>query len=142
VQRCPNALSENHISGAVKRAKATPNPPTWGNTNDSLRNEVTWGDTDVLATIIPRMEVPRHGQLVAAFSQAHSSSKAMQIIRNASAHNNRQTMEEVVALSSRYIAFEISHPTHALFWIDPSSGDYLFRHALEDLRENGSFAIT
>lgn len=138
----PQALSEQHVGGAAARAKATDKPPTWGKLADTLRKEmITWGDTDVLATILPRMGVPRYPHLLAAFSQAHESAKAMQTIRNASAHFNAETMTEVVSLSSKYSAFQITHPTQALFWTVPSSGDYLFRHALEDLKENASIAI-
>lgn len=138
----PDALSPQHVAGAAVRAKKTPAPPTWGNVATALRNEITWGDTDVLATILPRMNVPRHGHLLAAFSQAHESAKAMQTIRNASAHFNAETMAEVVNLSSKYSAFQITHPTQALFWTVPPSGDYLFRYALDDLKENASIAIS
>lgn len=138
----PNALSPQHVGGAAAKAKKTPAQPTWGNVANALRNEVTWGDTDVLATILPRMNVPRHGHLLAAFSQAHESAKAIQTIRNAAAHFNAETMADVVALSSRYVAFQITHPTQALFWTVPASGDYLFRYVLDDLKENASIAIS
>jgi len=137
----PEALSPKHVAGAAVRARKTPAPPTWGNATTALRNEITWGDTDVLATILPRMNVPRHGHLLAAFSQAHESAKAIQTIRNASAHFNAETMADVVDLSTKYSAFQITHPTQALFWTVPASGDYLFRYALDDLKENASIAI-
>lgn len=138
----PEAHSAQHVSGAAVRARKTPSPPTWGNVANALRNEITWGDTDVLATILPRMNVPRHGHLLAAFSQAHESAKAIQTIRNAAAHFNPETMADVVNLSSKYTAFQITHPTQALFWTSPASGDYLFRYALDDLKENASIAIS
>jgi len=138
----PEALSEGHVAGAAKRAKATPAPPTWRKQITLLRNEVTWGDTDTLATILPLMAVPRASHLLAAFSQAHASAKAMQTIRNAAAHTNHQTLQEVAGLSSKYLAFQTTHPVQALFWTAPHSGDYLFRDALADLKDNASDAIT
>jgi hypothetical protein len=138
----PDAHSEQHVSGAAKRAKDTATPPTWGKINALLRHEGTWGDTDLLATILPRMAVPRTSELLAAFSQANDSAKALQTIRNAAAHNNFQTLQEVNNLSSKYVAFRITHPIQALFWTVPSSGDYLLREALDDLKDNASIAIT
>jgi hypothetical protein len=137
----PDAHSEDHVSGAAKRAKSTPNPPTWGQVNALLRLEVTWGDTDLLAKILPIMAVPRSPELLAAFSQADSSAKSLQTIRNAAAHHNHQTLQEVNNLSSKYVAFRVTHPVQALFWTVPSTGDYLLTDALEDLRDNAAYAI-
>lgn len=130
----PEAHSEGHVSGAARQAKRSPAPP-WGAPNNILRLEVTWGDTDTLATIIPRMGVPRQMELTAAFSQADQSAKALQIIRNAAAHNNIETMATVMSLSSRFISFPITHPIQALFWTQPTTGTYLIQHAARDLLE-------
>lgn len=136
----PDAHSEAHVSEAARRAKkSTTNP--WGRTNSILRLEVTWGDTDTLATIVPRMLVPRHSELTAAFSQADRSAKALQIIRNAAAHHNIQTMANVVSLSSRFISFPVTHPIQALFWTQTTTGTYLIQHAVHDLLEIAEAAV-
>jgi hypothetical protein len=50
----PQALSEQLVSGAAIDAKKKPVVPTyWGTSNTSLRQEVTWGDTDVLQKSCP-----------------------------------------------------------------------------------------
>lgn len=138
----PSALSEAYVSAAAIKAKKQPSAIPWGGQNTVLRNEITWGDTDVLVSIIPRMLVPKHGQLVAAFSNGHDTVKLIQTIRNATAHNNPQTMADVLGLSSRFVAYPIAHPIHSLFWVNPVTGGYLFRDALTELGETALLAIS
>ena len=137
-----NALSEGHVSGAAIRAKATPTPPTWGRTNLILKNEPTWGDVDVLNLIIPRLGSANRAQLLAAFSSASDSAKALQTIRNASAHYNLQTMANIQGMRSQFISFPITHPIQALYWVNPISSDFLIQHALDELLEVGLAAIS
>jgi len=51
----PDALSEDHVSGAAINAKQRPHPPYWGRTNTLRRVEPTWGDPDVLTNILTRL---------------------------------------------------------------------------------------
>lgn len=136
------ALSEAHVSAAAIRAKSKASPPIWGATNTTLRFEPTWGDVDVLAKIIPHLGPTNQGQLLAAFSGGSQSAKALQLIRNAAAHNNLQTMGDVHNIRSRYLVFPITHPIQALYWVDPISKDFLVLQALEDLLDTGLAAIS
>jgi hypothetical protein len=139
----PLALSEAHVSGAAVRAKTkSVKSPYWGSTNNILRYEPTWGDVDALARVIPRLGCANQSQLLAAFSNGSQSAKAIQRIRNAAAHRNSETMLEVLAIRSQYIVFPVSHPVHALFWTEPSSGDFLVTAALNVLVESAFDAIS
>jgi hypothetical protein len=138
----PEAASEGHVSGAATRAKKSGLPPTWGSTNTVFRLEPTWGDVDVLTKIIPRMKIANGSQLLAAFSSGYQSAKALQLIRNAAAHTNAQTMGDVQNLRSAYVVFPISHPTHALYWTVPRSRDFLVLDAIETLRDASLSAIS
>lgn len=135
------AVSEADVSGAAIRAKRSPRMPYWGSPNTVLRLEPTWGDVDVLCTILARLGPTNSLQLLAGFSAGHGSSTALQKIRNGAAHTNIQTIAAIHAISSAYIAHPIVHPTHALFWIEPLSGDFLVTKAIEDLKLAGSAAI-
>jgi hypothetical protein len=137
----PDATSEAHVSGAAIRAKARPTPPYWGTPNTVLRAEPTWGDVDVLVKILTRLRPVNFAQMLAAFSSGHSSAKALQLIRNGAAHNNVQTRSEIETLRSSYVVFPISHPTHAMYWIEPSSSDFLITQAMQELKDAGSAAI-
>ena len=127
----PQATDEFEVSGAAIRAKSRPYPPYWGVSNTSLRAEPTWGDVDVLAKILTRLSPVNAGQLLAAFSSGASSAKVMQLIRNSSAHDNSQNRAELLNIQSAYIVFAINHPTHALFWVEPNSSDFLITHAMD-----------
>ncbi len=138
----PQALSEAHVSAAAMAAKQGPRSITWGTTNAILRREPTWGDTNVLASIIPRLGPANRAQLLAAFSSGHAGASALQIIRNAAAHNNGQSVDQILQLRSAYVTFQISHPTQALFWIEPQSSDFLVTRAIDELRTASQTAVS
>jgi hypothetical protein len=138
----PEALSEDHVSGAAIRAKRQPNGPFWGSQNTLLVNEPTWGDVDVLTKVLTRLRPTNSPKMLAAFSSSHRHAKALQAIRNCAAHTNQQTMANVQNLRSAYLVFPITHPTHALFWIEPNSRNYLVTGAIEELKDAGKTAVT
>jgi hypothetical protein len=138
----PDAITEAHVSGAAIRAKKQPSPPYWGTPNSQLRSEPTWGDADVLALVLTRLRPANSPKMLAAFSSAHSRAKAIQVIRNGAAHNHMQNLQEIMMLRSAYSAFPISHPTHAMFWVDPSSNDFLITHAIDTLKDAALIAIS
>lgn len=140
INALPDALSEEHVSSAAIRAKKT-TPPYWGSTNAILRYEPTWGDVDVLNNILTRLRPNNHVQLLAAFSSISSSAKALQTIRNGAAHHNHQSLKEIQRLQSAYVVFQIGHPTHAMFWVDPSTSDFLITAAIEELKAAAQAAI-
>jgi hypothetical protein len=137
----PGAGCDADVSGAAIKAKRGHNPPYWGYPNTLLRMEPTWGDINVLTTILLRLAPANMPQLVAGFSSGHARASALQKIRNGAAHFNAQTLGDIHAISSAYLAFPIVHPLHALFWVDPVSSDFLVTKAIEDLRTAGSDAI-
>lgn len=136
-----DAASEHHVSSAAILAKSRPHPPYWGSTNTVLRVEPTWGDVDVLAKILTRLKPDNSLQLLAAFSANHRSVKALQLIRNGAAHNHNQNRAEIQDMQSAYLVFPISHPTQALFWIEPQSRDFVGVHIIGELKDAGLAAI-
>lgn len=137
----PGASSEAHVSGAAILAKRKATGPWWSSPNTILRLEPTWGDVDVLVKIVTRLSPTNSGSLLAGFSTSHPSAKAFQVIRNASAHNDAQSMIEVMTLRSSFIVFPIVHPIHALFWTEPRSKDFLVMNALDELKTAAATAI-
>jgi hypothetical protein len=97
---------------------------------------------DVLVKILTRLSPTNSNQLLAAFSSASASAKAMQLIRNGAAHDNNQNRIEISRLQSAYIVFPTGHPTHSMFWIEPTSSDFLITHAIQELRDAGLAAIS
>jgi hypothetical protein len=138
----PSAASEAHVSGAAIIAKRTPTGPFWGTTNTVLRNEPIWGDIDVLVRVLSRLRPSNSTRMLAGFSSSHPSAKALQLIRNAAAHNHAQNMSEVLTLRSSYVVFPIVHPIQALFWTEPGSRDFLVMNVINDLKAAGWIAIS
>lgn len=137
----PSAVSEEHVSGAAIAAKKQPKGPYWGSTNALLRVEPTWGDVDVLTKILTRLVPTNSVKLLAALSSSHASAKALQTIRNGSAHNHAQNVSAIENMRSAYVVFPITHPTHALFWTVPHSGEFLVTHAIDELKGAGKAAV-
>jgi hypothetical protein len=134
---------EELVAGAALDAKKRGILPTyWGATVTSLRQEPTWGDTDVLQKILPRLQPANAAKLVAAFSSVHSRAKAIQLIRNGAAHSHSENMADILQMQSAYVAFRISHPVQALYWVEPLSGDFLITHALDALKDAALVAIS
>jgi hypothetical protein len=135
------AINEDHVSGAAIRANRKVSLPYWGNPNALLRLEPTWGDVNVLVRVIGRLRPSNAPQLLAAFSSCYRNARALQVIRNCAAHNHIQNFIEVQTLRSAYIVFPINHPTQAMFWTEPSSGDFLITYSIQELKDAGLTAI-
>lgn len=105
-----------------------------GKTNAILRKEPTWGDPTKITAIINILNPSNKAILISHLSGGLSGPKHCQTVRNASAHKNNQTKNEVLALAASYAAHPIIYPTDAMFWIDPTSGDLAFISWLEDMR--------
>jgi hypothetical protein len=128
----PEALSEQHVSGAAVRIKRG-RTPTWGAPNNVLRLEPTWGDVDVLTDIVRATNPANATRISGMCTLASPSAKTLQLVRNAAAHRNPQTMAELHRLGSAYVAFPITHPSQALFWTEGTSGNYLLPEVVDDL---------
>lgn len=137
----PDAITLEHVSGAAIRAKNAKSP-YWPFPNGLLRYEPTWGDLGVLSKLITRLLPTNHAQMLAAFSSGSSHVKAVQLIRNCAAHNHVQNFQEVRELHPSYIVFPITHPTHALFWVVPSSSDFLITHSIDGMKEMALTAVS
>ncbi len=137
----PGATSEESVSKAAIQAKRGQSI-TWTPPNALLRAEPTWGDPDVLNTILSKLSPLNSSQVLAAVSSAYDSAKALQLIRNAAAHQNAQSMAELTAIQAKYTVFPTPHATHALFWVAPARGTFLLSHAMDDLLRQGQAAVT
>lgn len=144
-------------SGAVLAASVA--PPTWqrasyvsirssknaavhpAQTNSSLRREPTWGDSSKITDIVGGLNPANKATLVAHFAGGLTGPKHCQVVRNAAAHKNHQTKDEVEALAASYVASRILYPTDAMLWRDPANGDYAFLSWLEDMKVIAAGAI-
>lgn len=93
----------------------------------SKRQEPTWGDVSKFQTVAQAYSLSNESQILSGILSAGVVMRHLQTIRNASAHTNTETIAEVRALSTFYVAKPITLPGEALFWAIPSTGDFLYR---------------
>tara|TARA_R110000868_G_C10740942_1_gene752394 strand:- start:280 stop:741 length:462 start_codon:yes stop_codon:yes gene_type:complete len=137
------AISEEHVSAAAMHANNKNTPPAnWIKTNSILRKEPTWGDIDVLTKIASNLSPSNASQINAAISTVYTTAKDIQIIRNATAHTNHQTILEVRSIMTRYVVFPTNHPIQATLWTVHSTSDFLLANAIEELKMASLSAIS
>jgi len=134
------AQSEDHVSAAAIRAKQH-RPIVWIQTNSLLWREPTWGDIDSLLDIVAALAPTNAAKLNGMCSVAGRGAKILQTARNAAAHDNIQTRTDLVMTGSSFSAFPITHACQALFWIEPSSQQYLLPLVLDELISASRFLI-
>jgi len=140
VPALPDAISEVHVSKAAMRAKKQ-QQPFWLGTNTELWKEPTWGDTDGLLDIVLRLYPSNHSTLTGMCTLANVGSAILQAARNACAHDNVETRANLIAQSTAYTTFPVTHPIQSLFWVHTGSSAYLLPHALEALRDAAIYVV-
>jgi hypothetical protein len=125
---------------AVRAAKKEVIKP--GGTNTVLRFEPTWGDGTKIGLVVAALKPSNGGQLKAYLLGGLPGPKHCQVVRNATAHRNKQTLAEVIGLAPSYAATGIVHPTDALRWTTPTSGAFAFLSWLEDMRIIATGAVS
>ena len=98
------------------------------------RRECTWGDPDILLNIFfaLRSATQFRETTILRFPEAQSL-KHMQIVRNACAHINADTLRDVRRVSINYTGRHITHPSDLMFWSSQRNGDFAFIAWLRDI---------
>ena len=130
---CVTPLKWERVSHLAVRA-ASSVPPKTGVLNSSLRREPTWGDLSTLMDVIKALGPPNQVILTQVFGGGLHGPEHLQIVRNAAAHLNNQTLGEVAALRPYYSATPLRHPTDATLWIEPTCNDYALIAWCDELR--------
>jgi len=132
VPAIPKAISEDLVSGAAIQAKLG-RRITWSRANTILRNEPTWGDVDVLLDIANGLRPGNLAKIISMCTMASSGAKLIQMVRNASAHDNHQSLNGLTRFGTAYAMFPIDHACQALFWVEHTTTNYMLPYALEQL---------
>lgn len=93
----------------------------------AMRNEPTWGDIGKFTQIVQAYNLVNENTVLSGVLSAGRVVRHMQTIRNATAHTNTETIGEVRQLARFYVATPIRMPGDAIFWLDPVSGDFIYR---------------
>lgn len=82
------------------------------------KHEPTWGDTDKVIDIITGLSSSNKDKLISAFGLPLRGPKHLQIVRNACAHKNDETMATVRNISIYYISKPLQQPCELTWQID------------------------
>jgi len=124
--------SPDVVSFIASRQKNGQAPASQG-TNTIYQKEPTWGHIDRLLEVIQALNPPNRADLLSAFGTVPAI-EHVRLVRNATAHRNVQSLAQVLAFQSQYLAHSLRHPLHALFWTDPSTGRSLIHSRLDEMR--------
>ena len=72
--------------------------------------------------------------LISTFGSVTGGPAHLQIVRNATAHRNRETHREILRLRPFYNPKSVRHPTDVTIWTDPISQDYAFISWVDEMR--------
>ncbi len=111
--------SWKRIAYVAKQAKSNKSPTSNGHNAFPIRNEPTWGDLSVFIDIVNKIRPDNYNNLLASYG-SFSSLKQLQYIRNACAHKNVETMDEIRQLSSVYRGGKIKSATDLAWRINIS----------------------
>lgn len=95
--------------------------------------EPTWGDLNKVALIANGYNLSNGGTLATALASP-SSLTDLQICRNACAHLNPDRIRDIQGARIRYSNSSFMHPSDMMFWVDPTSRDFLWRTWTDEMR--------
>lgn len=117
------------------------NAPKVGQTLNSLRQELTWGDVTKLVNVIVAMAPNNSAELLAGFGAGLAGPQHLRIVRNASAHINAENIADVRRLMSFYFGASFQHPTDLSTWTEINSKSPAFITWLADMRTMAAASI-
>lgn len=130
-RNCDN--SWQRIGYEAKRASQD-KPAIRGSVNRSRRQEPTWGDTGKLLKIIQGINPTNKSKLISAFGLSVSGPTHLQLVRNACAHKNEETIEAVRKISIHYISQPPQHPSELVWRLQKKSKAVAFYSWISDLQ--------
>lgn len=102
--------------------------------------EPNWGDLSKVNLIVTGIGSTNGGQLASAFGTG-TAILDLQLCRNASAHLNKEGIADMSTARVRYSQTAFVHPSDAIFWIDPSTKDYLWKTWIEEIDVISDLAV-
>jgi hypothetical protein len=99
------------ISNSLKGRAVT----NTGHVNFKIRFELTWGDINVMLRAIQHMAPNNAATLLSAYGMPFNGIKHMQQVRNAAAHKNIETINDIQSLSIHYNTSVIKSPMDVIW---------------------------
>ncbi|MFQ1930149.1 hypothetical protein ACK34T_11655 [Aeromonas veronii] len=123
----------------AKQASIQHNITANGHINFLIRKEPTWGDLSNVSRIITGLGPSNKNNLLGAYG-SFSQLKDLQLVRNACAHKNIETLNSLIPLSSRYNFGSLSCATDVAWAKKNGSNDFAIEHWLYEMRQISDLA--
>ena len=94
--------------------------------------EPTWGDARKINNIVNFVQPSNKATLISGFG-LRAISLDIQVVRNACAHISRDRILDIDQIRTKYEDTHFSHPSDALFWTEPSTGNAAWRVWVDEL---------
>ena len=121
-------LSDGHQVNRIKALKGSHQEPTWGDLNK----------VNLIASGLNSTNQP---QLLSAFGVGLALMD-LRLCRNASAHVNKHLIAQINSAKVRYSDTRFVHPSDLIFWVDPTTKDFLWRSWVDEILIISQNAIT
>ena len=102
--------------------------------------EPTWGDLNKFTLIVTGLSPTNQNQLLTALGVCILL-RDLQLCRNSNAHISADRIREIRAASVRYLQPKFDHPSDLIFWIDPSTQDYVWKTWIDEAEVFSDFAV-
>ena len=104
-----------------------------------IRHEPTWGDIEKLVLIVRGLGISNENSLLAAYG-SFTTPKHMQITRNACAHINRETIDNVKAIVSAYSFSRINRPSDLLWAVATGRSEFAIEFWIYEMGQIANLA--
>lgn len=102
--------------------------------------EPTWGDPAKVGLVIAGLGMSNQSTLLTAFGVFHRLSD-LQLCRNACAHVSGDMLGKIASAKVRYTETKGQHPSDLMYWVDPQSGDYVWKSWVDEMELASAFAV-
>lgn len=102
--------------------------------------EPTWGDVSKISKILIGLSPSNLSVMSTAFNSITLATD-LQTVRNTCAHINKEGLASLNLMKVRYNDNKFRHPSDAMFWIDPVTGDFAWQAWILELKIAASAAI-
>jgi hypothetical protein len=107
---------------------------------DGSHQEHTWGDLKKLQLVASGIGCSNANTILTGLS-ACLRIEDLQLCRNASAHISRSTIQGVRESRVRYQNTKFKHPSDMIFWVDPTTSDFLWKSWVDEMNLAAEFFV-
>jgi hypothetical protein len=102
--------------------------------------EPTWGDVTNATKIVNGFGLSNSSAILTGLGVL-TLARDVKTVRNAAAHLSPDRINDIKLMQLRYARTAFKHPTDALFWIEPSSGNVAWMVWIDEMRSAAKLVV-